>query len=223
MNYHLSFKSGNKKTGPIPVSTSSPDTCPNACPLKRNGCYADSGPLRMHWDKVASKTETDIDAFCGKIASLPAGTLWRHNQAGDLPGINNKIDDKQLNKIIASNIGKRGFTYTHKPATKHNLTQIKRANYFGFMINLSANNLDHADYLLSLKVAPVVTILPGNTTNKVNFTPNGAKVITCPATYNDKVNCKSCGLCAKNRDYVIGFPVHGTSSKKAEVIAQQTN
>ena len=223
MNYHLSFKSGNKKTGPIPVSTSSPDTCPNACPLKRNGCYADSGPLRMHWDKVASKTETDIDAFCGKIASLPAGTLWRHNQAGDLPGINNKIDDKQLNKIIASNIGKRGFTYTHKPATKHNLTQIKRANYFGFMINLSANNLEHADYLLSLKVAPVVTILPGNTTNKVNFTPNGAKVITCPATYNDKVNCKSCGLCAKNRDYVIGFPVHGTSSKKAEVIAQQTN
>ena len=223
MNYHLSFKSGNKKTGPIPVSTSSPDTCPNACPLKRNGCYADSGPLRMHWDKVASKTETDIDSFCGKIASLPAGTLWRHNQAGDLPGINNKIDDKQLNKIIASNIGKRGFTYTHKPATKHNLTQIKRANYFGFMINLSANNLEHADYLLSLKVAPVVTILPGNTTNKVNFTPNGAKVITCPATYNDKVNCKSCGLCAKNRDYVIGFPVHGTSSKKAEVIAQQTN
>tara|TARA_R110000751_G_scaffold41930_1_gene97885 strand:+ start:92 stop:625 length:534 start_codon:yes stop_codon:yes gene_type:complete len=177
----------------------------------------------MHWDKVASKTETDIESFCGKIASLPLDTLWRHNQAGDLPGINNKIDSKLLNKIIAANAGKRGFTYTHKPATKHNLTQIKRANYFGFMINLSANNLDHADYLLSLKVAPVVTILPGNTTNKVNYTPKGAKVVTCPATYNDKVNCKSCGLCAKNRDYVIGFPVHGTSRKKAELIAQQTN
>ena len=74
---------------------------------------------------------------------------------------------------------------------------------------------------MSLKVAPVVAILPGNTANKVNFTPKGNKVVTCPATYNDKVNCKTCGLCAKNRDYVIGFPVHGNGRKKAELIAQQ--
>lgn len=52
--YHITKKSSNKKTGPMPVVTSSQLTCPNACPFKRNGCYADGGPLRLHWDKVTS-------------------------------------------------------------------------------------------------------------------------------------------------------------------------
>ena len=218
MNYHLSLKSGNKKTGKIPVSTSSPNTCPDACPLKRNGCYADSGPLLLHWDKVSSKPDTDIDSFCNKIESLPDGQLWRHNQAGDLPGNGDHIDQDQLNKLIKANIGKKGFTYTHKPMNKNNVQAIRRANYFGFRVNLSGNNLDHADYLKSLNIAPVVTILPADS-GKVTMTKKGNKVITCPATYNVKVNCENCGLCAKDRDYMIGFPVHGNGKKKAEKIA----
>ena len=54
MLVHLVRKSRNGKTGPIPVSTTSGDTCPNACPLKGSGCYAKSGPLGMHWQKVSS-------------------------------------------------------------------------------------------------------------------------------------------------------------------------
>lgn len=54
--YHITLKSTNKKTGPIAVVTSSHDTCPDTCPFKRNGCYADGGPLRIHWDKVSDGT-----------------------------------------------------------------------------------------------------------------------------------------------------------------------
>ena len=52
--YHITLKSTNRKTGPIAVVTSSQDTCPDTCPFKGGGCYADGGPLRLHWDKVSS-------------------------------------------------------------------------------------------------------------------------------------------------------------------------
>jgi hypothetical protein len=50
--FHLTLKSRNVKTGPIPVSTSTRKTCPDSCPFKNNGCYAESGPLAIHWKAV---------------------------------------------------------------------------------------------------------------------------------------------------------------------------
>jgi len=45
MKFHIVEKSSNRKTGPIPVTTSPVETCPTSCPLKNNGCYAEGGPL----------------------------------------------------------------------------------------------------------------------------------------------------------------------------------
>lgn len=50
--YSLTRKSRNSKTGPIPVSTTSAETCPAACPFKGSGCYADGYPLKGRWDEV---------------------------------------------------------------------------------------------------------------------------------------------------------------------------
>lgn len=36
-NYRFTLKSANSKTGPIPVTTTSSDTCPNSCALKASG------------------------------------------------------------------------------------------------------------------------------------------------------------------------------------------
>lgn len=66
--------SGNRKTGPIPVSTTSRESCPNSCPLY-TGCYASGGPLRIHWDKVTSGEGSDSwENFCADVAKLPART-----------------------------------------------------------------------------------------------------------------------------------------------------
>ena len=40
------------------------------------------------------------------------------------------------------------------------------------------------------------------------YTPAGRRIAICPATYSD-ATCKSCGVCARVRDTVIGFPAHG--------------
>ena len=225
MNYLFTIRSKNPKTGPIPVTMSSRDTCPDACPLKltaagvKEGCYGDYGPISWNWDKLPGKdaARTSWDNLVYEVSMLGRGQLWRHNQVGDLPGVNNAIDAVEMNKLIAANIGKRGFTYTHKPTTTENNQIIKRANKFGFTINLSGNNIQHADYLKSLGIAPVVCILPADTDVKVQTSPAGNKIVTCPATYQKAVTCSNCGVCQHaDRDYIIGFPAHGQDKKKAE-------
>jgi hypothetical protein len=160
MNVHLTLVSSNAKTGPIPVSTSAATTCPEACPFKKSGCYADSGPLALHWSKVTSgQRGFDWSAFLGKIRSFPAGQLWRHNQAGDLPGVGDKVDAKALRELVNANTGKRGFTYTHKPLSLGNLSAIRSANKRGFVVNLSANSVSHADKLAKTGL-PVAAVVP---------------------------------------------------------------
>jgi hypothetical protein len=224
MNVTLTLRSRNVKTGPIPVSTTSASTCPPSCPLIKSGCYADSGPLALHWASVsAGDVGTQWDAFCSAVAALPAGQLWRHNQAGDLPGVGDIIDVEQLAQLAAANSGRKGFTFTHKPLTTANAAAIVAANAAGFTINLSANNLNHADELAALNIAPVVVVLPQDVDGAVTRTvqtPEGRTVSVCPATYREDVTCQSCGLCQhQNRASIVGFPAHGNARRKASAIA----
>tara|TARA_Y100001954_G_C15771829_1_gene584855 strand:- start:895 stop:1566 length:672 start_codon:yes stop_codon:yes gene_type:complete len=220
--FHITPKSKNSKVGPMAVTTCTATTCPTSCPFKGNGCYADSGPLKLHWDKVTKgERGDDWPTFLGKIKDLPAGSKWRHNQAGDLPGDTKDLDSTKCVELAKANEGKRGFTYTHYDVLDNfqNAITVNMMNHLGFTVNVSANNLEHADQLCDLDIAPVATVLPiEQTTNTV--TPKGRKVVVCPATYKEDVSCASCMLCEKwDRNVVVGFPAHGTSKKKASVVA----
>jgi hypothetical protein len=218
--------SRNSKTGPIPVTTTSEESCATDCPLKANGCFAEAGPLALLWRNVtARKAGLAWDAAMTAITALPKFTLWRHNQAGDLPGVGNDIDVTAMRQLVRANKGKRGFTYTHKPVTGDSVQSIANAllvaeaNEQGFTVNLSANTLAHADELAATGLGPVVVVLPSDQT-RATTTPQGRKVAICPATISDNVTCSSCGLCAlASRKSIIGFPAHGASKRKASAIA----
>lgn len=217
--YSFTRVSGNSKTGPIPTTMSSRETCPDNCGLKSSGCYAESGMVRIHWQKVNEDNpkSISIEQLAGNIASLPKGQLWRHNVAGDLAHTGQIIDRGALRAIVQANKGKRGFTYTHHEVIRNlsNRASIAAANASGFTVNLSADNLEQADELKALDCGPVVVIMPEDC-NKVTHTPAGNTVIQCPATYNDNVQCSNCGICAvSTRRAIIGFPVHGIGKKKA--------
>ena len=218
----LTIKSRNKKTGPIPVTTTERGSCPKSCPFKKNGCYADSGPLALIWDQVNTGLGQSWDKLCKQIAGFDSGTMYRHNQAGDLPHIKETIDSKKVKKLVEANAGKKGFTYTHHDMTKaKNRSIVKYANNHGFTINLSANNLKHADKLKALDIGPVAVVLPIDQVTNTT-TPKGHKVTVCPATVDktDKINCKNCKLCTiANRSTIIGFPAHGNSKNIASNIA----
>jgi hypothetical protein len=214
----FTLKSANVKTGPIPTSVTSANSCPTSCPFMGSGCYAESGPLAIHWAKTSTgeRGMSWVD-FCGTVEALPVGQLWRHNVAGDLPGDNEDINPVLLGELVHANIGKRGFTYTHKTNNPANYQWIKAANQWGFTVNLSANNLEHADQLAGLNIGPVVTVLPIDAP-RTTTTPAGRTVVTCPATYRDDIACNTCQLCQRQRETIVGFPVHGTSKAKAQKV-----
>jgi hypothetical protein len=233
-SFYLTPKSRNRKTGPIPVTTSDMSTCPSVCPLlDGGGCYASSGPLGATWraissvdggqpvtSGVATMRTLDWDSLCQGIAGLPDDTLWRHNQAGDLPhkAKTQTIDSKAVDDLVKANRGRRGFTYTHHNMNiKANRTAVAKATGAGFTINLSANNLDHADKLAALAIAPVAVVLQSDEKRKSFKTPAGNTVTVCPATYRDDIACINCELCQRTTTSrsIVGFPAHG--AKKATV------
>lgn len=226
--YHVTNVSGNKKTGPIPVTTSTKSTCPSTCPLYEKGCYSKGGPLAIHWSKI-TKGERGVEfvEFCKSIRLLPKGQLWRHNQAGDLPGEDTEIDKAKLEQLTKANKGKRGFTYTHKPVENHrhavaNRTAIAEANKTEFTINLSANNLEQADRYYDLGIGPVCTLLPEDSPKKI-LTNKKRRVVVCPAQLDktNRVNCSNCQLCQrKDRDFIIGFLAHGSARKHVSTLAK---
>lgn len=215
---HLTLKSRNEKVGPIPVSTTESKSCPTVCPFKKSGCYADGGPLALFWGKIdRGQAGVEWSEFLEQVKALPLGQLWRHNQAGDLPTKDGKqINTKELAQLVAANLGLKGFTYTHHNAEHGtNARVIKAANLGGFTVNLSANNLTHADKLAALNVGPVVAVVPEDHPEK-STTPEGRKVVVCPEQTNKAKSCAECALCQKvDRGVIVAFRLHGSTKKRA--------
>jgi len=217
MKYHYIPVSSNRKTGAIPVTYSQRETCPPSCPHYRADCYAEDFYTRMSWDKVPQRGG-DLGDLCEKIAALPPGQLWRHNVAGDLPGAGEDVDPAALGEIVRANIGKRGFTYTHKK-TPDAIQWAAHATRWGFTVNLSADDAGDADALAEF--GPVCCIVPSDTPEKT-YTPGGRVIIVCPAQSRDDVTCENCGLCARaDRAVIIGFRAHGTRARVADAKARR--
>lgn len=224
MNYHLTFKSSNPKTGEMPVSTSSKTTCWEGCAFYGTSCYA-LGKLNFHWDAVTRwERGGRFPDFLAEVRKIATGSIWRYAQAGDLPGEGARIDRRELWELVKANKGKRGYAYTHKPMletehAKSNREAVRVANRHGFTINLSANNLEHADRLADLGIAPVCVVVPED--SPVAFeTPGGRRGIVCPAQTRDNLTCKDCQLCARpTRSVLIGFRAHGIRKKHASRVA----
>lgn len=223
---HLTPKSGNRKVGPIPVSTTEEASCPDECPFKGKGCYAKGGPLAIHWKQLSKKLRGgNWSLFCNALRKIEAGTMFRHNQAGDLPkNKKGKINANLTKQLVASAKHLRGWTYSHYDMTDpHNAKVVKQANEAGFTVNLSADNLTQADQYAKLGIGPVVVVLPENAPTRGNKTPSGLPIVVCPAQTNDNMSCAQCKLCqVRDRKSIVGFIAHGVSRKSVSAIVADT-
>jgi len=233
MHVTLNMASGNRKVGPIPVSTTEAGSCPSSCPLmspegagnaKGGDCYAAFGPLGMHWRKIGKDGRGIMwSLFCKAIKKLPKGQLWRHNQAGDLPKSHTDsadrdiVDAEKCFELSNSSRGKRGWTYTHYDMSSPlNRAVVEEMNDVdGLTVNLSADSLSEADQYYDLGIGPVCVTLPKDAPHRGNKTPNGLPVVVCPAQTQDDMSCARCQLCEiKGRKSIVGFLAHGTASKR---------
>lgn len=219
LRFHLTARSENVKTGPIPVSTSSRETCPDTCPLKRNGCYADGGPLALHWQAVTDGTRgVPYGAFLELIRKLPAGELWRHNQAGDLWKPGTITGRTALNALTEANHGRRGFTYSHHKRTPRTVEAFRAATANGFTVNASCHTEAEADAAMAdgLRAVFIVAADDPRTTWE---TAGGNRAVVCPAQRFDGMTCQRCQLChARPSNVAVVFRAHGNGRRKVETV-----
>ena len=221
-NIYFNISSRNSKTGPMLVTTQSQDTCPRSCPFNGSGCYAQMGPILIHWKKVNNGERAhEWNQFLQAVRKLQPGALWRMSQAGDLPGLDDEIDSEKLNQVIQANRKRKGFTFTHKALTAENQQLIKHANDNGFTINLSADSLSDADAKAELNIGPVVVPIHNDPAKWPTHTPNGRRIVVClHSTKNLK--CTECRLCAHaNRKSIVGFPAHGVKKRQVEQVIEK--
>lgn len=213
--------SGNAKTGKIPVSYIEEATCPQVCPLKKAGCYAEMGHSLIQWKRTEKEgTSISFEEYLAKIRKIERGRLHRYGVAGDLPGFGNRLDIDMLGQLVKANAGRQGFVYTHKPLWHDGEVEaVQEANAKGFTTNLSADTLQEADRKAAYAIAPVVVILPSDPASWSSQTPQGRRIVVCPATTHGKT-CLECRLCyIKDRTFIVGFPSHGTRKKLVDKLA----
>jgi hypothetical protein len=220
MNFHFVKKSGNKKTGYMPVTYNSRLSCPNSCIFKNNGCYADNFHTALNWDKVTSgERGGSFKELLQNIKSLKPGTIWRACVAGDIPS-NNKgeISRTYIKGITEANQGLKGYTYTHNRLDiGENISLLKTANKKGFTVNISTETEAAADNAI-LNNLPAVLVVKSTETRRSWFTKNKNKILVCPAQTNG-VNCIDCGLCqSRPKNLIIAFLAHGNMSKLIDKI-----
>lgn len=225
LSFNLTRRSGNSKTGKIATTISSARTCPDRCPFM-NECYPTAGPARYHWTAITNgrtaQTQAipaSFESFVHSIGELKIGTMIRFAVSGDLPGNGRKIFYAAAKQMLSAADHLIAWTYTHYTETQKDLDQIGRLNNaVRATVNLSANNDQDVDDLIARGVGPVVTIIDGS--KRTYTTAGGNRIVTCPAAIKGSaIDCKSCGngspLCAKkDRNYTIGFPVHGIDGHK---------
>jgi hypothetical protein len=223
VSYYLTERSGNQKTGPIAVTTSTAKNCPPACSLRGAGCYAENGKLGMFWRKVTVGAAVPHgygtlrpQTFPEHVAALrdSRSTMVRLNQAGDLPGRGDRLHSAQCLRLAgaAAHDGRVAWTYTHYPPTDHNLETIRAMNDAGCTVNVSTNNTAEACEAGRHGLPVVAVVSQDFRSQRIGPT----RFVVCPAQCGP-ITCKGCGngspLCARrDRDYVIAFRAHGTGA-----------
>jgi len=223
--FNINYSSGNKKTGAIPVTRSSRNTCPASCG-QRGPCYGLNAPMVWHWEDRTSQPQGE---YLRDLHTIPLFRSWRDmcapavvrlREVGDyppLPSDGSVIDFHFAHAEAGILAGRYVIVFTHYEVNYPNLTLADSMSAkYKIHINFSCDTAAQVAALPEGINAVVVT----KGLNKVGYI-GSRKVVQCPAEYAEynKVTCSQCGnghpLCARKRDYLIGFNLHGGRSKYA--------
>lgn len=236
--------SENAKTGDIMQSYSSKSSCPNRCPFKGSGCYAEGIRTVKTWERaddesdkrfVSSQDDLTLALLGGVIEHIKEPEnelLFRHNIAGDLAvrDTNNFNTHEFLdiaNAIIRANavylggFGKvvKGFTYTHCELTegdKYVINIMKNV----ITVNVSTDSPKEALEAKARGFNVAMTSINPWEDIKLLKGSYGLTAVQCPAQTREGVTCKSCRLCAKDREAIVVFGIHGAHKGKARKAIQ---
>ncbi len=216
--------SKNAKVGDV-AATYAPisQTCPVSCPLRDNGCYAQSGNVGfkvrrteeysagMNGDTVAT---LEGDEIADMALHAPRGHALRIHVSGDA------TTDYRAQQMARGALVWNGpvWSYTHAWRT------VKRQSWGRVSVLASCESL--ADVMAAFKVgyASALVVAHHPADGRAFRTPEGVKVIPCPSQTRD-VKCTECRLCWNASNLIaqgacISFSAHGATKKRTLKVLQ---
>lgn len=226
----VTARSGNLKTGPIPVTSRGQWSCPTTCPFMGSGCYGENhgrggSPTLFDYADAAERPH-DVESLAvgmrqsgrpapGARRQLP---LVRDREVGDILTADGAIDRPYLSLVrdAARRMGRRVFGYTHVPeVTADDIPE-------DYVMNASCETPEGVRDAWSRGLPAVIV----GDRDALQAADSGARYVSCPAEVarpdGRKVTCSECGLCAMPRRMsapadvpVVVFAPHGTQKRKA--------
>lgn len=215
-NYAFTSHSHNKKLGDMSAVSTSSNSCPDDCALKKE-CYAQFSFTGIHWRALDLKG-LDFHQLTSLIDAMRKRSKLRFNVMGDLAHNDGIVDSVKLLKLanIVKNRMIETILYTH-----HNIDNVLNVKAFqlafskGLHVNISCEDTNKANKALDYGLNAVL-VLPTGSINKYEKL-NGLTIVRCPAEYKNTIQCVNCMLCAKDRvkqRVVVAFTAHGAGRRK---------
>lgn len=216
-NTHIVAQSGNAKTGVMPVTYRTSDTCPTDCPLLprslggAGGCYGTGRIFGIAGKYATIMSESQAVA---KLGRAPRDARYmRDRVVGDLVAPDGTFDRDYVQAIarVAGKVGLTVFGYSHAWRLM-SADDVAETSASGYVLNASCETESDVREAVMLGLP---TVLAGDSWT-VGEMVAGRRVVQCPAQVRSDVTCASCGLCAKPaRACTVLFTLHGGSAKLA--------
>ncbi len=215
--------SKNAKVGDV-AATYAPisKTCPANCPLRDNGCYAQSGNVGF---KVRRTEEYSADLDGDTVAILEGdeiADLARHAPFGHALRIH--VSGDATTAFRATQMARGAFFWPGKVwSYTHAWGSVPRASWGRVSVLASCETLAGVKLAMALGYAAAL-VVASHPDNGRAETRDGVKVIPCPAQTRD-VKCTDCRLCWNDKLLLaqgacIAFSAHGASKRRTLTVLQ---
>jgi hypothetical protein len=213
--------SQNAKIGLCSATYVSQVTCPATCPLKGNGCYAETGHVGIQTRRLNNASQGYTPE---QVSFMEADLVRKYARKNALPLRLHVVGDVPT-QAAAEALGDAGTHYTkvsNAPVWTytHNWREITRDAFGTVSVLASCESIKDAAVAYEAGYAAAVVVEQHPDNGRAYFDEaTGIKVIPCPQQTRKDVTCVECGLCMKadklhKSKSVIAFAAHGVSKKK---------
>ena len=209
--------SANSKIGKISTTYSSQKSCPEDCPFKSSGCYAESGFVAITTNRLnkAAKDFTIVELAqqeADAIDILSGRRLLRLHIVGDCTTNRTAEIVSTAAKRYTSKGGNPVWTYTHA------WRNVARSSWQDVSVLASVENLSDAKLAVDKGYAVALVV---SQQEEFVIKREGFKLLPCPQQRDKVKSCADCKLCTKDKflrdsKTIITFSTHSGGKKNAD-------
>lgn len=213
--------SQNRKLGYVSSTYASQVTCPESCPFRNAGCYAESGRMALHTRRLNNSPVDDFIEVAEReaeaIRKLSGRFPLRLHVVGDCK---TEAAARIVSKAADEHTSKRGqpvWTYTHAH-------DVPREAWGNVSVLRSCESISQVEEALDAGYAAAMVVPQFRQDTAYEVGP-GLIGIPCPEMTGRAESCEECGLCMRAEKLragrrVILFEAHGNrKAKVAQTIA----